>query len=77
MIEMEEAKRKKIKLGKISYKVPKLKYFKIQSRLKRNDSGSSESESVKPAANFSVQFPRSTPEPVLKAKFNRYRRDRT
>lgn len=74
MIEIEEAKRKRIKLGKISYKVPKLKYFKLQSRIKRDNSRSSSSDSASPEVNAKTEaVPRCTPEPVVVKRFNKYK----
>ena len=74
IIEVEEAKRKRIKLGKISYKVPKLKYFKLQSRIKRNDSGSSSTKSVVPEVSAKTEVvKRFTPEPVAIKRFDRYK----
>jgi hypothetical protein len=73
MIELEEAKRKKIKLGKISYKVPKPKYFNLKNRVRKSPDQENSESSSSPSQRHQKVLPVLTPEPNLKAKIDRFR----
>ncbi|OMJ88982.1 hypothetical protein SteCoe_8996 [Stentor coeruleus] len=74
MIEMEDARREKIKLGKISYKISKPFTLRLAPRLKpisNSSSNSSFSESPIPIVEKPQAFT-VTPEPVIKLKTKKF-----
>lgn len=74
MIEMEDARREKIKLGKISYRISKPFTLRLAPRLRpisNHSSNSSFSESPMPIAEKPKMFT-ATPEPILKPKIQKF-----
>ena len=75
IIEMEDLRRNKIKLGKISYKVPKFQCRRLTPRLKKqlSDSSVSASSDNDSKKNAIKNIIASTPDPVVQRKYNKYK----
>lgn len=72
IIEMEEKRRQKIKLGKISYKVQKIKNFKVKARIRKSqDDEDSDESGLGKSANSCL--PVVTPEPKVRKREDRFK----
>jgi hypothetical protein len=70
-IEQEDARREKIKLGKISYKVPKFKFLNLIPRIKPQSS-SSRSSSSENSMKLYKKPGKVTPQPKIAIKVDRF-----